>query len=219
MAIEINTHLLTFNKWTLRFRPATEPPARVLLMLHGWTGDENSMWAFTSNFPSNYWMLAPRAPYPANEGGYSWRELKPGTWGTSTLADLSPSAHALIKLLDDWALTVAVDIARFDMIGFSQGAALANTIALLYPGRVHKVGVLAGFVPTGADDLVQPRPLDNKPIFVAHGTLDDLVPLERARQSIALLEQAGAEISYCQSEVGHKVSADCLISLENFFKD
>jgi hypothetical protein len=34
-----------------------------------------------------------------------------------------------------------------------------------------------------------------------------------------LLEQAGAQIVYCEAEVGHKVSADCLRALETFFKD
>jgi hypothetical protein len=34
---------------------------------------------------------------------------------------------------------------------------------------------------------------------------------------MSLLEQAGAQITYCESEVGHKVSADCLRALETFF--
>ena len=36
---------------------------------------------------------------------------------------------------------------------------------------------------------------------------------------MSLLEQAGAQVTYCEADVGHKVSADCLRGLENFFKD
>jgi len=54
-------------------------------------------------------------------------------------------------------------------------------------------------------------------MFVAHGTQDNLVPIDRARASMALLEQAGARLTYCEAEVGHKVSADCLRGLETFF--
>ena len=63
------------------------------------------------------------------------------------------------------------------------------------------------------------RVLAGKHFFVAHGTQDNLVPVERARESIELLEQAGAQVTFCEAEVGHKVSADCLRGLESFFSD
>jgi phospholipase/carboxylesterase len=61
--------------------------------------------------------------------------------------------------------------------------------------------------------------LEGKPFFVAHGTRDETVNVERARASIAILEQAGAIVTYCEDEVGHKVSANCLRALREFFTD
>jgi len=61
--------------------------------------------------------------------------------------------------------------------------------------------------------------LAGKNIFVAHGTLDQMVPIDRARASIGLLEQAGAQVTYCEDEVGHKLSANCLRALEAYLKD
>jgi predicted esterase len=58
-----------------------------------------------------------------------------------------------------------------------------------------------------------------KPFFVAHGTKDEMVTVDRARASIALLEQAGAHVTYCEDEVGHKVSVNCLRALQKFFAD
>ena len=106
--------------------------------------------------------------------------------------------------------------ARTFLFGFSQGAALASLVALMHPDRVRKVGMLAGFVPRGAEGLAAGTPLSGKSIFVAHGTLDTMVPVERARASIRLLEQAGAEVIYCEEEVGHKVSAGCLRALHSY---
>ena len=63
------------------------------------------------------------------------------------------------------------------------------------------------------------RPLEGKSFFVAHGTKDETVTIDRARASIALLEQAGAHVTYCEDEVGHKVSVKCLQGLKNFFAD
>ena len=69
------------------------------------------------------------------------------------------------------------------------------------------------------DDFLARRVMAGKPFFVAHGTQDKLVPVERARASIELLEQAGAQVTFCEAEVGHKVSLECLHGLEAFWKN
>jgi predicted esterase len=46
-----------------------------------------------------------------------------------------------------------------------------------------------------------------------------MVTIDRARASIELLEQAGAQVTYCEDEVGHKLSANCLRALENYLQD
>ena len=101
MPDETNTHQMTYNGWVMRVRHAAQEPARFLLLLHGWTGDENSMWVFASKAPEDVWIAAPRAPHAAEQGGYSWRTLHPGTWGLPTLNDLKPAADSLIRLVDE----------------------------------------------------------------------------------------------------------------------
>jgi phospholipase/carboxylesterase len=211
--------LIEFEHWTLRIRPATAFPARLLVLLHGWTGDENSMWVFTRAFPEQYWMIAPRAPHKAHPAGYSWRVRNVLSQDRPSFEMLQPAAEALIRLVDDYAASVEVDARQFDLMGFSQGAAMVNVVGMLYPDRVRKMGVLAGFAPPGLDALTANRPLAGKNIFVAHGTLDQMVPIEQARASISLLEQAGAHVTYCEDEVGHKLSANCLRALESYLKD
>jgi phospholipase/carboxylesterase len=217
MRAQTDTQLITFQNWTLRVRPASRGTPRLLLLLHGWTGDENSMWVFVRNFPADYWIVAPRAPHASQPSGYSWRPLRARKADRPRLEDLQPAAEALISLADAYAAEGRIDVGQFDVIGFSQGAALTNTLALLYPGRVRRAGVLAGFVPMGSESLVAKRPLNNKPFFLAHGALDEMVQIEYARQSVQILERAGAQVTFCEDQVGHKVSAGCLRALEDFF--
>jgi len=212
-----DTTLLNYNNWTVRVRRGSQPTPRLLLMLHGWTGDENSMWVFVRNFPEDLWILAPRAPYVAEEGGYSWREPRPGTRGWPTFDDLQPAADAVMQLVDEFSLSNSVTVPSFDVVGFSQGAALTNLLLLHYPQRIHRAGVLAGFMPGGTDQLIQAQPLKGKSVFVAHGTQDQMVSIERAQEEISLLEKAGAQVSFCEAEVAHRVSADCLRALQSFF--
>lgn len=209
--------LNTFEDWTLKIQPAVQKPSRVMLMLHGWTGDENSMWYFAANLPPHLWIIAPRAPHLASPSGYSWRVRKPLDSFPPRYEDFYPSAVLLADLLDRWGIANAVDTSQVDIMGFSQGAAVTITFALAYPQRVRKLAVLAGFAPSGADVLATPQPLAGKQVFVTHGTEDDLVPIELARQSMNILEQAGAQVTYCEANIGHKVSKECLKALEQFF--
>lgn len=217
MPVQNSTEVITFQGWTLRVRAATEKPAHLLLLVHGWTGDENSMWVFVRNLPGSYWIVAPRAPYTTSPSGYSWRPERPGVHDRPNFEDLQPAAESLLHFVDAYAAENHLDASQFSAIGFSQGAALISTLALLHPERVRRAGVLSGFVPEGAQPLVERRPLKGKLFFVAHGTLDDLVPIDVARSSVRVLETAGANVTYCEDDVGHKLSAKCLRALEAYF--
>jgi phospholipase/carboxylesterase len=214
-----DTELIAFGDWTLRVRASQSESPRLLVILHGWTGDENSMWVFTRAFPPNYWMMAPRAPHAADPSGFSWRPPQVSSFGRPSLEALLPAAEGLIQLIDEYSASVKLDALQFDLIGFSQGAAMVNLMGMLHPHRIRKMGVLAGFVPAGLEELISQKPLTGKKIFVAHGTQDQMIPVDRARASMALLEQAGAQITYCEDEVGHKLSANCLRALEAYLKD
>jgi phospholipase/carboxylesterase len=120
--------------------------------------------------------------------------------------------------MDEYQASVEVEASEFDVIGFSQGAAISSVLAFLYPQRIRKIGILSGFVPEGVDEYIASRPLAGKTVFVAHGTQDDTVPVDRARTSMEILENAGAEITYCEDEVGHKVSLNCMRALRAYLQ-
>ncbi len=217
MPTVIDAELREFRDWIFRFRPATAAPSRLLVLLHGWTGDENSMWVFTRKLPAQVAVLAPRGRYVAPEGGYTWREIRPETGGLPGLDDLRRSTEALISFVDDWSQAAGVSANQIDLIGFNQGAALSYTLALLYPERIRALAALSGFMPGGAEDLLARRPLTGKPVFVAHGRQDNIIPVEQARRSVALLEGSGARVTYCETDGGHKVNADCFSGLADLF--
>ena len=219
MQIATDTELVEIEGQTLRIRKTEHQPPRLLLLIHGFTGDENSMWVFARSLPSQYWMVAPRAPYPAEPGGYSWRPQQASDLSRPGLEDLRDSAEALIRLIDAYQTSIGINAQTFDVIGFSQGTAMSSLLAFLHPGRIRKLGILAGFVPSGLEALAAQRPLQGKPVFVAHGTKDETVPIDRARASIEVLEQAGAQVTYCEDDVGHKVSLTCLQALKKFFAE
>lgn len=214
--MEAGTQILEINEWVLRYRnPTGEPRYPVLLMLHGWTGDEDAMWVFESRMPKDHLIIAPRGFFPTPWGGYGWHEHKSSAW--PWVDDFRQAIDNLLRLLTIENFPEG-DFTKLSVVGFSQGAALGYTFALLYPERVAAVAGLSGFLPNGILAVIREHPLDNMPVFVTHGTRDQLVPVERARNSVELLEEAGGNVAYCEDEVGHKLSVGCFQGLEHFFK-
>lgn len=215
----METELIEFDGWTLRTKNSTAQIPKLLVLIHGWTGDENSMWVFARKLAPQYWMIAPRAPYPAEPSGFSWRPPQPELFGRPSLEALKPSVEALIRLIDEYAASVKLDARQFDAVGFSQGGAMVNALGALYPQRVRKMGVLAGFVPYQMEEIIQSKPLVGKNIFVAHGTQDEMVTIKRAYASMDLLKQAGATVTYFEDAIGHKMSASGVKALKEYLED
>jgi phospholipase/carboxylesterase len=196
-------------------RPGGTGPFPVLLMLHGWTGDENSMWIFASRLPRHALIVAPRGLYPTKGGGYSWHPELPKPW--PWISDLEAAADKLFTVISN-ANFPDGDFSNLHLMGFSQGAALAYTMALVNPERIVSLACLSGFLPDGASAWLRADRLKGLPVFIAHGSEDEQVPIERARMSVDLIEKAGADVTYCEDNVGHKLSAKCFRGMEAFYK-
>ncbi len=210
------THRLEINDLVIQARiPTGDFPHPVFVMLHGWTGDENSMWIFASRLPADAILLSPRGLYESPLGGYSWYPKLGKPW--PDLDDFETAIAALTGVLSIDNFPQG-DFSQLRLVGFSQGAAFTYCFALAQTIQIRALAGLSGFAPEGASRLVEDQPLKDMPVFIAHGLQDQLVPIERARQSVAILEQAGAIVSYCEHQAGHKLNADCFRSLQVFFQ-
>lgn len=195
-----------------RWPEGIEPPG-LLLLLHGWTGDERSMWIFTERLSLPRLILAPRGIFSAPGGGYSWTGERLRGW--PAVDDFQPAIDALMMMLSQPKWKGAAE-KPWVVIGFSQGAALAYTLALRYPSRIRALVGLSGFLPGGVEELVASRPLDGLRIYIAHGTQDTLVEAGQAREARRMLTLAGGVVEYCEEDVGHKLSRACFRGMEAF---
>jgi phospholipase/carboxylesterase len=143
--------------------------------------------------------------------------LKSEDEGWPDVDDLRPEVEPLISLIDAYSLENNIDASKFDVLGFSQGGAMVNVMALTHPERINRAGILASFVPANSESLIHSRPLNGIKFFVTHGRLDETVKIKHARESVKMLEMAGADVTFCEDDVGHKVSARCMRALEEFF--
>jgi phospholipase/carboxylesterase len=215
-----NKPLLTIFKNTILRTNLSEMDQveSILLLIHGYTGDENSMWIFRREAPANALIVSPRAPYPSSLGGYSWVDEKKPLISQQIFSQYVEAATTLKTTLDQYFSQNDIQNPPIAIVGFSQGAAMAYTLSILYPQWVKKVAALAGFIPEGCDAYITPGLMDNIEYFIAHGENDQTVTIEKAVAAYTYLNTAGAKIKYCTDQSEHKLGASCFRGLGAFLK-
>ena len=95
---------------------------------------------------------------------------------------------------------------RVVLAGFSQGGAIALQAALRYGERLAGTLALSTYLPLAAT-LAAERSTANRdaPIFMAHGSQDPMIPLERARASRDALAALGYAIEWREYPMSHSV--------------
>lgn len=189
----------------------------VYCLIHGWTGNEKSMSIFSQTLPDIKLSVFPRGPVKLSENSYAWVDIR--TEIEPTFNDYaiisSKLIQSVLELLDTFPSSNSNS--KINLIGFSQGAAVCSVISILFPELINKVALLSGFLPAQPPNLV-PETLLNKKYYIAHGTEDKLVDFNKSLELKKFLEGYGADINFCQEELGHKIGSKCSRNLRLFFE-
>lgn len=100
------------------------------------------------------------------------------------------------------------------LMGFSQGSAMALHTALRYHKRLAGVGFLSGYIVL-EDALKKELSEQNKkiPIFVAHGSLDPVVPFVLGEHAYSLLKKLGYQAEFQSYPMAHMVCMEELVDV------
>lgn len=209
--------LVTIDGWPFRISRALEQskPDSVLLMLHGHLGNENVMWIFAKQIPDNFIILSPRAPQKMGKDQFSWHKIGPQWPDLHKYQELS---NELLNRVDFWLEENDIQSDQLDLLGFSQGAVMAYALAISQPERIRRVAAIAGFIPKNWEEQIPQVDLSGEQFFVAHGNQDEIIPIRKAYQAKDWLQEHGANVDFCEADVGHKLSANCFSGLETFFR-
>jgi phospholipase/carboxylesterase len=115
-----------------------------------------------------------------------------------------PTYERLTKWLEAALEAHDVPTERTILGGFSQGAVMSYALSF-GPGRPAPAGTLAlsGFMPDVEGFELDLEGRQGYPVAIAHGQLDQIIPVEFGRQARDRLQAAGAEVLYRESPVPH----------------
>jgi len=121
-------------------------------------------------------------------------------------ADGIRSSQLLLEGLVAREIDRGVPAGKVVLAGFSQGGAIALQTGLRYGERLAGILALSTYLPL-AQTLADERAPANfeTPIFMAHGAMDDLIPVNRAEASRDALKAIGYHLEWHAYPMGHAV--------------
>jgi phospholipase/carboxylesterase len=191
-------HLVRHPKIKLK-----RPP--LLILLHGLGGNENDLFELAPAFDERFLIVSLRAPYGLMPRAYSW-------FSTDQLSTRIPNdppqteqiSKTLLNFIQGAVQGYKVDPTQVYLLGFSQGAIIALSAMVTEPEVLAGVVSISGQVPVEIHSIPVPNErLRDFPIFVAHGTHDEIHPIETGRATCDILSVLLTDHTYKEYPSGH----------------
>jgi phospholipase/carboxylesterase len=203
--------------------PAGEGPFPTVIALHGWGASAHDLFGLAPYLHGGEAVvLCPQGPLAFDTGGgvpgYGWFPLAGGGGFDPALFE---RAVVTLRAFVDEALTrYPVEKRKLVLMGFSQGGVMAYALGLREPARFAGIAALSSWLPDPlASSIVQQPEHAGLPVLVQHGTEDQMIGVERARESRAALLRLGVGASYHEYEMGHEIRPEALQDLVLWLED
>ena len=182
------------------FKPAQNPGAPTLLLLHGTGGDENDMLPLGGLSPGAA-LLSPRGKVLENGMPRFFRRLAEGVFDVE---DVKARAAELADFVIAAAAHYRFDPSRVVAMGFSNGANIASAVLLLRPGVLKGAILLRAMVPLVPESR-QDAPLSGTRVLISNGRIDPIVSPDETERLARLLQHEGADVEVHWQPAGHQL--------------
>ena len=195
--------------------------APLMIMLHGYGSDENDLFSFASELPEELFIISAKAPYELQPYGNAWYainfEADKGKWSDNIQA--KQSVEIISNFIDEVIQTYPVNKDNVTLLGFSQGTILSYAVALTFPEKVKNIIALSGYI----NKDILPQDIDSKDysnldFYCSHGSVDQVIPVDWARQTSPFLNSLHIKHQYSEFPVGHGVAPQNFYEFKEWLK-
>lgn len=165
---------------------------------------------------------APERPVTAN-GGYemsAWYDIY-GDFADAANEDREGVAQSKewIEELIAQEKARGIPASKIILAGFSQGCAMALETGLSHAEPLAGVIGLSGYIPV-LGSFKERYNTANKgvPVFLAHGSQDGVVPIERAEKALELLNEIGQPVEWHEYPMPHTLCMPEIIDIGNWLR-
>jgi phospholipase/carboxylesterase len=194
-----------------KFVPGTS--GRTLILLHGTGGTESDLIGLGRTLDPDAALLSLRGKVLENGMPRFFRRLAEGVFDEE---DLIFRTHELANFVQVAAQRYGFSQSQAIAVGYSNGANIAGSILLLRPETLQGAALLRPMVPLVPENLPE---LKGAPVLVAAGNHDPIVPVENARELVALLRRSGADVTAFFENAGHGLTETTVTTTQGWLKD
>jgi phospholipase/carboxylesterase len=179
----------------------SESPQKVVIAIHGWTGDVSSMEPVTKSLqlPDTKWVI-PQAPYLSEKKGYTWFD------GNKETGYRYKESFSLILSLIQDLVNQGFRHQDIFLLGFSQGACLIMELMIRQPFSLAGIIPVAGFI-RYKDQFKKDATSQSKStkVLLIHGDRDKVIFPEESEKALKLFDELGYSVNFNLVSAGHKI--------------
>lgn len=194
----------------------------LLILLHGFGSNEEDLFSFTNELPDEFIIVSARAPQTLGLNSFAWYSIDFSipTGNYSNINEAIAAREKITGFIDEIQQKYSITPQKTFLLGFSQGAILSYSIALNYPEKVQKVIALSGYIlepllPNNSDK----KDYSKLNFFCSHGTVDQVIPFEKATKTTKLLNQLKIQHTFKKYPVGHGVTPMNFFDFKNWIEN
>lgn len=200
---------------------AEQKPLPLLIALHGYEGNKESMMALAQKInrrdfliasvqgPHSFFMRSEEEPRKPRVG-FGWMMLYK--------ADETIDLHhrTILSVIENTAAAYPVKREEIFLLAFSQSVALNYRFTFTHPNLIRGVVAVCGGIPGDwAEDKYQPSATD---VLLIAGDSDEIYPIERARTFKEALEMRAHEVKFQSYPQGHVFMRESLPVIDEWLQ-
>lgn len=176
-----------------------------LFLLHGMGSNEEDLPQLVKDFENTHHIFSLRGPI-VHKPGYSFFLIEEiGKPIRDVFDKVITHLQAFIR---EAIVEYNLDPKDITILGFSQGAILAQTIALTMGTEISKVVALSGYIPDFVKNEYSKQSTTHLSIFISHGDYDYVIPSQWGLDSKEYFETTGANVTFKTYTDGHGVTPE-----------
>jgi phospholipase/carboxylesterase len=194
-----------------------KPP--LLILLHGYGSNKEDLFSFADELPDELLIVSAQAPLSIGNGGFAWYSINfddiNGKF--SDLKEAKQSIDEIADFIEEIKIKYNTNPDKTFLLGFSQGAILSYSLSFFHPDKIQHILALSGYINTA----LLPKNISSEiktDYYCSHGSVDQVLPVEWARNSKPFLDNLGFQNEYSEYNVGHGVAPQNFYSFKKWIE-
>lgn len=177
----------------------------VIFGLHGIGYNEEDMLSLVKNLKEEFILIGIRGNLTYEEG-YAYYYLK--SYGNPERELFDSSIENLKEFIENASKQYPIDEERKYVIGFSQGAILSMSLALILGNSIKGIVAMNGYIPEFVKEEFPLKSIQQTAFLVMQGEKDEIFPLQIGLENYEYLQQHAGSVKYTIYPSGHVVTEE-----------